>query len=488
MLKPRLLLLALVLMCVFEARVWAGGRVELYPNGELAFTLLRHQEPFSQLNLQTLQWKGHPALELKGRLHASHWSANTLQLLYSKTLFLSEPGQELKLSQKAPAQTMYITMGGASGNQQELKLHYSLLRNLKDGRFLKHDGTSEPKDLPILNDLSAVDTMTPWASANFPAIWIPKQEHHPKNTLCIFSPDFEQCQFFETEVENFELHSFSETPSGLYLLPPSGLEALFWDGQNLSVASLPKPEQEGAIWSHLAEHDGRFSHGLLKGKEGVYLKSANGLELIGGQQQAKRDNYERPLWQQALLFLITMGSFLIILKWRQVSRPNGSQESAQYVPASVFIRCIAFLIDSFILLTPIQILYDVLGLPPIPLDQFQQLSQTENAQAQMQLLLSLSQVTPHLLMVMLGVATVYHVLTEIFFGGSLGKLFFRLEVISTAQGEPSKVSFGQSFVKALLRSLDFILPIPPSLIFAVLHPENKSLADRIAKVQVVKRS
>jgi uncharacterized RDD family membrane protein YckC len=464
---------------------WSEGQLGLNKNGELSFTLLTEQDIFSQVNKQTIQWKGHDPIKLTGQLHGTHWNGERLLLTYSKTIFQSIAGEnELKILQKAPPRHIFINLGG---DVSAKILPTALLRDYDKGAFHRWVEGEPPIHLPVLDELQKAKTMNPWGSPNMPAIWVPRQEHFEKPVLVIFSPDLQNCQFISEQIpENFKHLGFSESDKGLWLLPEKGYEALLWNGKELITTSLPAPEIADGQWVHLSQWQGQFSHGLLKTKDGIHLKDNQGLTLIGGREKAKRENYERPLWQQTLIYLIMISSFIVILKWRQTIPPSGMPQVIQYSKASLWARGFAFMMDFFILNTPLHIISHLLGLPQIPVETVQSMLMETDPNEQLNTIVALLPIISYNVMLMVTLASIYHTLMEVFFSGSIGKLCFRLEVISSAENG-IKPTWKQSIIKALLRSLDFILPIPPSFIFALIHPENKSLGDRLAKLQVVKR-
>jgi uncharacterized RDD family membrane protein YckC len=476
----------LALQLLIAVGLWADGQLGLDPEGKLSFTLLQYQEPYSQHNRQSILWPNAKTLERKGQLHAIHWDQKRLLLAYSKTIFEAKPAEDLLLIQKAPMGYIYICLGKALDNEST---PVALLRESRSGRFYRWSGgTSEPKLMPILDTFQKSNAMSPWASSQFPAIWIPKQEEVESHTLCLLSPDLVQCQFFSEEsVKSFDWLSFSETSEGLWLLPEQGLDGLFWDGHQLTSRQLPKPELADAQWLHLAEYNGTFSHGLLNTKDGIQLKDKTGLHLIGGEKEAKRENYERPLWQQSLIFVVMITSFLVILRWRETAGAQLAQKNQVIEKAPLVARSFAFLMDLFILNTPMVIISNLLEIPQVPGEELLALMSQTDPTLQIQQLLELSQIMISNLLIVVSLATIYHSLMDVYFSGSIGKQFFRLSVISTKDPESTKVTWSQALLKSALRSLDFVVPIPPNLIFAMIHKDNLSLADRVAKVQVVRK-
>jgi uncharacterized RDD family membrane protein YckC len=185
--------------------------------------------------------------------------------------------------------------------------------------------------------------------------------------------------------------------------------------------------------------------------------------------------------------MIMMSSFLVILRWRETAGDQLSQKNQIIEKAPLFVRCLAFLMDFFILNTPMHIISSLLDLPQVPVEQLQALLAQTDPTLQIQHLVELSQIMMSNLLIMIILATIYHTLMDVHFSGSIGKQFFRLSVISTKETDNRKVTYSQALLKSIFRSLDFVLPIPPNLIFAILHKSNLSLADRIAKVQVVRK-
>ena len=76
----------------------------------------------------------------------------------------------------------------------------------------------------------------------------------------------------------------------------------------------------------------------------------------------------------------------------------------------------------------------------------------------------------------------YHAIFTTFYGGSLGKIFLKIEVISTE--DFTNISFGQSFLRAFIRLFSetiFYL----GFLWAVFEPNKQSWHDKLAKTIVI---
>ena len=76
----------------------------------------------------------------------------------------------------------------------------------------------------------------------------------------------------------------------------------------------------------------------------------------------------------------------------------------------------------------------------------------------------------------------YHAIFTTFYGGSLGKIFLKIEVISTENF--TNISLGQSFIRAFVRLFSeaiFFL----GFLWAVFEPNKQSWHDKLAKTVVI---
>jgi len=76
----------------------------------------------------------------------------------------------------------------------------------------------------------------------------------------------------------------------------------------------------------------------------------------------------------------------------------------------------------------------------------------------------------------------YHAIFTTVYGGSLGKIFLKIEVISTE--DFTNISFGQSFLRAFIRLFSeaiFYL----GFLWAVFEPNKQSWHDKLAKTIVI---
>ena len=143
--------------------------------------------------------------------------------------------------------------------------------------------------------------------------------------------------------------------------------------------------------------------------------------------------------------------------------------------------------DCYLLSFPTHIISNLLDLPQAPPEIVTALFTSTSMTAFVQNYVQLNQIVIGTLILFIILMITYQTVMDVYFSGSIGKLFFRLSVISTKETKDTKVTFKQALLKSVFRSLDYILPIPPNLIFAIINKDNISLADRIAKVQVVRR-
>jgi uncharacterized RDD family membrane protein YckC len=473
--------ISLIICCCVA--LWANAaaeieaRLELNAQGEPRFFLTQEYSPLLSEPRQSLTWKGLPPLETTGALHASLWDRDQLYLVYPKSIFLAIPEQTLKLTQKAPSGFTFITMGKAFENKEG---YYILLRQQKDGRFFRKmpDGTQ----LPIgALDIFRQSAVSPWASVKYPLLYIPQQTEVAESKICIFNPDFENCRFIDPELSELPA-GICETERGVWFLPQNGIEAKRWDGEQLKHEKLPVIENT-LRWLALAESQPQHFQAILETKEGLTYWNGKTSTNLQGPKVPTVQHQNRPLWQQTLLFGIMVGSFVVILRWRQEALLQRRTPPTSN-PSPLWRRSCAFAMDFFILQTPTYLIGQALNFPQPPVIDIQMFS-LQPIEQQMEILFQFSEMLANTLAIMMVLAFITNGLMEYFLGASLGKLFFNLRVVSL---NPQKLTVAQVLVRNLLRLLDFILPIPPSFLFILFSKEKRSLADRCASTRVIQIS
>jgi uncharacterized RDD family membrane protein YckC len=474
-------------------------------SGNLDVLVVQSQSLLSGQTRQSIWWMNGEPINTKGHLLGTWWNGSELTLLYPKTAYFSRPEQTLQLALKAPRKQQFVALGERLGD----RAWHVLSRDPQTGAFFRQASVEasssqqvsvqqasqqvtaqqalggESSNVAVLAPYEK-KTFYPWSSPRFPAIWFPQQEGLQANILCVFSPDFSQCKFLPLQLEDdHAVIAFSEDPDGLWLLPEGGTMGWKWDGETLKPAEMPTPAK-GQHWLSIAPHPQDWA-GVQDGPEGLQLWKNNQqleLPLLAVAPVPKRS--DRPIWLQWILFGVMVTSLIAILNWRREGRLHNNKpvkmEDAQ--PATVTSRVLAFLIDIFILNTPLTLLSSALNLPEIPAEQLEALA-SGDLSVQVEFLTAISTVLINNVILLVGLSFVYHVIMEKTMGASLGKLFLHLQVVNLEGTSPKLMAL---IIRSLIRSLDLILPIPPSLLFAIFSSKNLSLADRGSSTRVIKLS
>ena len=453
------------------------ARLEINPQGEQQFTLLQTRTAVQSEPLLKLTWPNSPSITCTGPMISSYWNGEQLFLLMPKTIFLAPKAQNLQLNLKAPHNFVFISMAAATGNSGEFNL---LMRNTKDGRFVRQlsDGTQQA--IPAMEAYRKVEVVLPWASPKHPLLWIPQQLEVDQDMLCVFSPDFENCRFVNPDMGGLPA-GISETQRGVWFLPEKGIQAKLWDGRHLKSEQLPVVE--GAqTWLSLAESQAEHYQGLLETQTGLAYWNGKTSQSLGDRKSAQVRvlKEDRPLWQQALLFAVMVSSFLVVLHWRQEAKLQRRLPVNASVRAPIWRRSLAFSMDFFILQTPTYLVSKILHLPQPTVDI--EVFALQTLDQKIDVLYDISESMIYTLIIMMVLAFIYNSLMEYFLGGSLGKLFFSIRVESDSE---AKLQWTQIVLRNLLKILDYLLPIPPSLICAAFSKEKRSLADRCSKTRVI---
>lgn len=450
--------------------------------GDVQWVISQNHSPLSGQFAHQLWWlKGEP-ISSQGKLLGAWWDDSQLVLVYPRSAFRSDQ-QGRQLIIKAPRDQQLIALGSKVESDQWL----SLLKDKKTGRFLRTKADTETSDLPVLREYED-KVFFPWSSPRFPALWFPAQEGLSHNELCLFSPDFSQCRLLPLHLEpNEGVIAFSEDATGLWLLPKKGVIAWKWDGKELRATEMPPP-QPGQYWLSIAPKTNSWA-GIQDGPEGMQLwLEDERVELPLQKSVPQSKSPERPLWLQWVFFAIMVTSFIAILNWRREGRVLAQRQKKKTIDntqtASVTVRSLAFLLDMFILNIPLTLISQGLELPELSTEHLEGLAIGSTVLDET-FILSLSSVLFYKLVLLLGLSFSYHLILEKKMGASLGKLFFHIQV-QTPTGETPKMK--ALLTRGCLRGLDLILPIPPSLVFALFSSQKLSLADRVSNTRVLRLS
>jgi uncharacterized RDD family membrane protein YckC len=454
------------------------------------WSLVVQKQLQGSLQVHVYQQKLHEELNPKfvfksqGKLHGAYVSGNTLRFVFPKSVFELSSENKLELVHKAPLNAWFI------GPLRQGENEKWLFKDHKANEFFVMD--LEDKKRGVLPDLSPLKdaAVLPWISQSgdlFLANLQLEKESLPF-ALVQWQENLASVRF--DELENFKLGAFSEDREGVWMLPREGTLAMKWNGQIFKPTQLRPLPDPFKRW---------FSR-LKLSSEVLYI-SANAEKLeffLGDQQkslddqQAKSDESSKPeqqsLVQQLTLFSLLILSFILFIQWRTRFQQQMLKNSDQKIvmtsrTASILIRGLAFWMDVYFISLPIIFIsshfYNI-ELDGLQLDEMMSMQLSRSEQAQM-IMERINKLLPLMASLMVSMC-LYHALMEKFFGGSLGKLFFRMKVVSL---DGSPLSWKQVVLRAIMKSLDFSLTIPPSLFFIILSPLRQSLGDKVAKTQVV---
>lgn len=419
----------------------------------------------------------------QGKLHGVYLEQNKIRFVFSKSVFELSEEKTLKLVHKAPLNTWFI--GPLHQAEKEKWLFKDRVNNdffVMDFEEMNRETVTELspfKDAAILPWISQTGELflanLQLEETSLPFVRVQWQEKSAKVTF--------------DKLDNFQLGAFSEDGEGIWMLPDKGTLAMKWNGK------IFKPTQLKPLPSPLERW-----HSRLKLSEDILYVSTDGqnLRLFLGDHEVRLDDeqakseIEKPdqqsLFQQLTLFFLLILSFILFIQWRTKFQQQMLKKSEQPIiltfrTASILVRGLAFWLDVYFVSLPI--IFISSHFYNVELDGLQWVdmlsSQLSPAQQAEMISERLSTLLPMMASLVVSMCF-YHALMEKFFGGSLGKLFFRMKVVSL-DGAP--LSWKQVILRAVMKSLDFSLTIPPSLFFILLSPLRQSLGDRVAKTQVV---
>lgn len=419
----------------------------------------------------------------QGKLHGAYISGNTLNFVFPNSVFKLNSEKQLELVHKAPSNAWFI------GPLRRADREKWLLKDLKTDEFFVMNMQDQERE--VVSELSSLKdaAILPWISRSGDLFLANLQFEKKSLPFALVQWQEKLAKVTFAELDDFQLGAFSEDCEGVWLLPSEGTLAMKWNGQIFKPAQLrPLPTPFKRWYSR-----------LQLPREVLYVSTdGQKLELFLGDQQtslndeqAKSESQQgdqQSLFQQLTLFSLLILSFILFIQWRTRFQQQMLKEADQkivmvYRPASILLRGLAFWMDVYFVSLPIifiashfyNVQLDGLQLEEVMSSQLSPIEQTEMIMDRINTLLPL--------MASLVVAMcLYHSLMEKYFGGSLGKLFFKMKVVSM---DGSPLSWKQVLLRAIMKSLDFSLTIPPSLFFILLSPLRQSLGDRVAKTQVV---
>jgi len=444
----------------------------------------RQGQPMIEVYQQEKQERLAPKFIYKsqGQLLSAYSEDGLLEFVFPSTVFKLNSDQVLQRIQRAEKHQVFV--GKLRAEQQAVWL----LKDVKSGEFVWKTG--DPEHDVMVSELSAwkTDPVLPWTSKSGQVALVNLSSKNKNLKFAWIKLAGDKVVVEEHQVEGFKFGAYCEDAQGLWLLPEEGTLAKLWDGQGFSdraLKALPLPHQN---WDGLME----------LGAQTLYVsRTIKGVDLFLGDTVTKLDadlatsngaQEQSHLAEQLLLFSLLILSFILFIQWRsrfqrQMLEKIPKVELRQR-PASIFLRGLAFWMDVYFVSLPL--LFISAHFYEVPLEAFRwQDIVSGHGSEQQNVLAQRMQALMPLMVVLVVTLSLYHILMERFFGGSLGKLFFRCQVVSL---DGSPLTWTQCFVRALIRSLDFGLPIPPSFFFILLSPLRQSLGDRMAKTQVVIQS
>ncbi len=419
----------------------------------------------------------------QGLLHGVTYIGDVLHFVFPKSVYKLVSKDTLKIVGKTFKDHVYV--GGIGSDQ----LWYWVFKNIKTGEcsYLKegsHDLTLIPeldswKDAPVL----------PWMTKDGRLAILAIRDKGKKLDFSWLELSDRGVAVKHSKLEDFSFGAFAEDDQGFWLLPSEGTAALFWNNgvfEPKSLLPLPEPHKRWLAKSHFGYEDLYVG---LKGRDVILYKGDEPITLEKEPLKEGVDAVAKPkqLLEQLVLYFLLILSFVFFIQWRSRFHEQLILKSDRKIvwtqkAAPIFTRGLAFFMDAYFVSLPVLFvsayLYNV-GLEGFELQDFIELQTAEGQQSE--LAMRIQELMP-VIMTLVGVISFYHVMMEHFFGGSLGKLFFRLQVVSV---DGQRLKWGQSIIRSLFRILDLSLPIPPSLFFMLVSPLRQSLGDKVAKTQVV---
>ena len=471
--------MAFLITCVFSSVIYAkegflGGQLFLR-KGDSPVVLIPSQGMEVLPRQHLWEGAGKDWVSYKGRLSSTFFGSGQLTLIYQKTAFVVGEGLTLQPLRKAPAGVSFLaTSGGMSDSP--------VLVRRADGEFASISASGNFRPFPFLSPYRD-RAVLPWSSKKYPFLFFPRQKDQEEPVLCAFDSTFESGRPFDQGMSGFSLMGISEGENGVYLMGEDGKNLLF-NGSQLKPTSLPGGlSAEGLL--AMAQEDGRWN-GLYRNEEGHLQLALSGGETLdlpatsssGVQVQAGNEAH----LQSVMMFVVMMLALFMVLRWRQESEAK-LPGKVELVPASLWLRSMAFIMDLLMLIIPCFPLALLLGFDPIYLPDPSHLAVMLDGERE-EVLVRFNESIQIIALMLVTLSVPYHVLMETCLGGSLGKIFFRLKVVGEDEKAPS---LKLSLAKAFWRFLDLlILPLLlVSFYMAFTHNQRLSLGDRMSGLKVV---